>query len=169
MVILVPLTVKFPAVTVRPIERLDTGKLGLTFEPIPATPFNLDAVASERTSKVYLPATASVETEDVQDVEVFEKVALFFKRSPWVPKFATVSLRVVNADLISLRAEVFEAFFDWSACICLCGARFTSINWSTSDFQSNPDANPESAIPIVTKSVSWLKTLALFSNYFWQG
>jgi hypothetical protein len=114
----------------------------------------LDAVASERTSKVYFPETASVETEDVHEEEVFENVALLLRRSSLVPKLETVLFKVDNKDFISLRAELLEAFFDFSASICFCGARFTSINWSTSDFQSNPDANPESAIPIIIKSVS---------------
>ena len=60
--------------------------------------------------------------------------------------------------LTSFRAAVFVALALCSLRIRFCGARLTSMSWSTMDFQSNPEANPDSANPIRRESAGILGT-----------
>jgi len=46
--------------------------------------------------------------------------------------------------LISVRAEEAMEFVDCCVTMAVLGAPLTPISWSTTDFQSNPEANPDS-------------------------
>jgi hypothetical protein len=135
--------------------------------PIPVFPLTTLAVAVWRISKLYSPGVADVEAVAVQGESSFAMDANFLSKADSEPSDPTLDFRVETADLTSLSALVRVASSDFSRRKRFCGARLTSMSWSTMPFQSKPDARPDNANPAIeSKSESSEKTLENSQTFF---
>jgi hypothetical protein len=103
---------------------------------------------------------ADVEAVAVQAESLFAIDATFLSKADSEPSDPTLDFRVATADFTSLSAVVRVANSVFSRRKRFCGARLTSMSWSTMPFQSKPDARPDNAIPAIKfESESSGKTL----------
>jgi hypothetical protein len=117
--------------------------------------------------KLYSPGVAFVEADGFHTESGLAIVAAFLSRADSEPSDPTLDLREATADLTSLSALVRVASSDFSRRKRFCGARLTSMSWSTMPFQSKPDARPDNANPAIEfESESSGKTLENFQTIF---
>jgi hypothetical protein len=154
IVTVLPFTVKVPEVSVRPkgVEaRGVVAKLPAEALPIPDCPLTTLAVAVCLIWKLNSPLVALALAAAFQVEFGSAMVAAFFSSADSVPMAVTLDLSVETAERTSLSAVVLWASSVFSRRIRFCGARLTSMSWSTMPFQSKPETRPDNAIPAIIR------------------